>query len=235
MKIKNWHFCIIIPARNEEKLISRCLHSVNMAAQQLPAFCTYDVILAVDASSDQTFDISNDIIGENGIAFNIDVESVGTARKLATELALQRYKGDLWQCWLANTDADCEIPLQWLVTHLDHALSGTQALAGIISIDNFDEHNNYVPQRFKDSYLLHPDGTHPHIHGANLGVRADAYIRSGGWNCINTAEDHDLWNRLATLSIPMRSDSHCSVITSGRRMGRAPHGFAQALAAHNLG
>jgi glycosyltransferase involved in cell wall biosynthesis len=235
VKSKNWHICIIIPARNEEKLISRCLSSVKAAVKNLPDFCTYDIVLAVDASTDRTFQIGKAIIADNGLVFNIDVQSVGTARQLATASALERYNGNLSQCWLANTDADCEISTKWLKLQLEHARSGIQALAGIISVDSFDEHNSYVCQRFTNTYTLYEDGTHPHVHGANFGVRADAWARAGGWNSINSGEDHDLWNRLKLLNIPMRANSSCCVVTSGRRVGRAPDGFAQALSAHNFG
>ena len=49
---------------------------------------------------------------------------------------------------------------------------------------------------FRETYEIRPDGSHPHVHGANLGVRADAYLRAGGWADLRTAEDHDLWRRL---------------------------------------
>src|ERR1035438_132616 len=89
------------------------------------------------------------------------------------------------------------------------------------------------PQRFRLTYLIHSDGTHPHVHGANIGIRADAYLESGGWRHLMTAEDHDLWQRLHRGNHRRRSDASLRVVTSGRRIGRAPHGFANALAAHN--
>lgn len=87
--------------------------------------------------------------------------------------------------------------------------------------------------RFRNSYLIHPDGSHPHVHGANLGFRADIYLRSGGWKGLDTGEDHDLWNRLMQATTRRASTATVKVLTSGRRVGRAPHGFADALAAHN--
>jgi hypothetical protein len=38
---------------------------------------------------------------------------------------------------------------------------------------------------------------------------------------------------LRDLGVRRVSVDHTRVITSGRRTGRAPHGFAEALAAHN--
>ena len=70
--------------------------------------------------------------------------------------------------------------------------------------------------------------------GANLGVRADRYLAAGGWADLPTAEDHDLWRRLHQTGARTCSSAKIVVATSGRRIGRAPHGFAGALAAHNL-
>ncbi len=80
---------------------------------------------------------------------------------------------------------------------------------------------------------IYADGTHPHIHGANLGVRADRYVDVGGWADLKTAEDHDLWGRLRRTGARLLSSAHLQVVTSGRRIGRAPSGFAGALMAHN--
>jgi hypothetical protein len=90
-----------------------------------------------------------------------------------------------------------------------------------------------VEERFRKSYRIEADGTHPHVHGANIGVRADAYLRAGGWMNLATAEDHDLWHRLQHQGERRLSDARLWVMTSGRRLGRAPMGFAAALAAHN--
>jgi hypothetical protein len=50
---------------------------------------------------------------------------------------------------------------------------------------------------------------------------------------VKTAEDHDLWSRLRLTRARLLSSAHLQVVTSGRRVGRAPTGFADALAAHN--
>ncbi len=121
-----------------------------------------------------------------------------------------------------------------MLHQLELARSGAGAVAGIVDVDSFAEHQAIVRERFRSSYLLHDDGTHPHVHGANLGVRADAYLNVGGWSYAATAEDHDLWKRLTLAGYPTLSDSKLKVLTSGRKIGRAPMGFAAALAAHNI-
>ena len=186
-----------------------------------------------DSSSDSTFEISRRMLKGSGIVTRIGDGVVGKARSMAAQIAIGRHSGHTSRHWLANTDADCWVPETWLVDQLSIADTNVEAIAGIVDVDNFGEHAAHVAERFRSSYLIHTDGTHPHVHGANLGVRADAYLRAGGWRSLATAEDHDLWNRLRGAGCVCASSNRVKVVTSGRRIGRAPQGFASALAAHN--
>ena len=228
-----WHVCVLIPAKDEEDLLPRCLQSVLEACDALEGKATWDVVVAVDRSVDGTFAIAETMLGSEGVAIRVDAGSVGVARAAAASVALQRQTQETSTIWLANTDADCWVPPDWLCAQLELAEAGAEAVAGIIDVDSFEDHEACVPQRFRSTYLLHPDGTHPHVHGANLGVRADAYLLAGGWADLSTAEDHDLWVRLRACGACTSSPSQLRVLTSGRRVGRAPLGFAGALAAHN--
>lgn len=230
-----WHIAVLIPARNEELLLERCLRSVLAAQRRLPPNVTFDLVVVADSSVDDTYRIASALTRQIGLVVETDAACVGAARALAAEAALSRAAAPAERCWLANTDADCEVPESWLVDHLARAMEGYAAVAGIIDVDSFAEHDAEVPTRFRMSYHLHPDGTHPHVHGANLGVRADAFLAAGGWNPLHTAEDHDLWSRLKAGRYRVTTDTRLSVVTSGRRVGRAPNGFAGALAAHNRG
>jgi glycosyltransferase involved in cell wall biosynthesis len=233
MKKANWHMAVLIPARDEEALLERCLRSVQEARLRLPAGVTSDIVVVSDRSVDGTLKLAKRLLGTQGIALATDAGQVGSARALAAKMALQRYPGPHHRCWLANTDADCAVPPDWLLRQLEAAESGATAVAGIVGVDSFAEHGAEVEERFRASYCIHPDGTHPHVHGANIGVRADSYLRAGGWMDLATAEDHDLWHRLQHHGERRLSDARLWVMTSGRRIGRAPMGFAAVLAAHN--
>lgn len=231
MMREGWHIAVLIPAHNEEDLLPRCLRSVDRARRRLPPGVTSDLVVVADHSSDGTYAIAQRMAGQHGCVCQIAAHCVGSAREFAARLAVGRFDGMASACWLANTDADCEVPEDWLVQHLSYARKGWSAVAGIVQVDTFAEHPRYTEQRFRDSYVVHPDGTHPHIHGANLGVRADVYLAAGGWGTLNTAEDHHLWNRLRRSNALVLSDASLTVVTSGRRVGRAPAGFAATLAA----
>jgi glycosyltransferase involved in cell wall biosynthesis len=228
-----WHMGVLIPARNEEKLLPRCLQSVLLAKASVGASVSVDIVVVADSSVDRTLEIAKNILLSNGIVRGISAGAVGPARAFAAQLLLGRYVGSWSRCWLANTDADCIVPPDWLIRQLKLASSGVEAIAGTVNVDSFEEHGPEVPARFRSSYRIDPDGGHPHVHGANLGVRADSYLRAGGWGNLNTAEDHDLWRRLADTGALLHSTNRLEVRTSGRRLGRAPRGFAAALAAHN--
>lgn len=227
------HIAVLVPAHNEELLLARCLHSIQRSRLQLPSHVTSDVIVVSDLSEDATVQIAKSILGDDGYVGQLSARSVGMARSMAALLALQRYSGPSSTCWLANTDADCQVPESWLTHQLALAAKGARAVAGIVDVDSFSEHADHVEARFRRSYVIHPDGSHPHVHGANIGVRADAYLLAGGWTPLTTAEDHDLWQRIKKLGVQHRSDARLLVRTSGRRVGRAPSGFAAALNAHN--
>jgi glycosyltransferase involved in cell wall biosynthesis len=233
MKCKIEHIAVLIPARDEEILLPRCLESIFRAQSRLPYDVTCDIVVAVDQSIDRTFELARSMLPGSGVVIATDAGVVGIARALAARTALSRYKGASRHCWLANTDADCIVPESWLSEQLLLARDGAGAVAGIVDVDDFSEHHIGVVDRFRETYLIHPDGTHPHVHGANIGMRADVYLRAGGWASLATSEDHDLWNRLSSHTRHRLSVARLRVVTSGRRVGRAPQGFAQALAAHN--
>jgi cellulose synthase/poly-beta-1,6-N-acetylglucosamine synthase-like glycosyltransferase len=228
-----WHIAVVIPARDEEVLLPRCLRSIQEARSLLPPHVTSDLVVVSDQSIDDTFEIAKKIVRHTGTVVEIDAGCVGIARAMGARIALDRYQGPMGTCWLANTDADCEVPITWLLNQLDYANAGIAAVAGIVDVDSFAEHESCVAERFRLSYCISEDNTHPHVHGANLGVRADAYLEAGGWRDLSTAEDHDLWRRLQVGLHRQISDAALCVLTSGRRVGRAPLGFAGALAAHN--
>jgi glycosyltransferase involved in cell wall biosynthesis len=228
-----WHIAVLIPARNEEQLLPRCLDSVRASRLLLPTGISSDIVVVSDCSQDRTWEIATEKLQHSGIVISTETGIVGTARALAARVALDRFRGPRERCWLANTDADCEVPRGWLCDQLAIAEEGFVAVAGTVDVDSFDEHDPRVEELFRLTYLINTDGAHPHVHGANLGVRADAYLRVGGWMNLATSEDHDLWNRLNHRGYRRLSDSNLQVITSGRRAGRAPLGFAGGLAAHN--
>jgi len=156
--------------------------------------------------------------------------SPGSARRQGSALALEHFRHvDTARLWLANTDADTTVPADWLERQLELAARGVAAVAGIVRVESVPDCDKWTLRRLFEDYRVEEDGQHPHVHGANLGVRADAYLDSGGWSDLAVAEDHCLWRRLQAREWTTQSSADSVVMTSGRLQGRARGGFADTL------
>lgn len=234
-----WAVGVVVPARDESARIAGCIASVRRSVEA--AACRRAVVVVVtDRCDDDTGAVARRALGDAGVVVVVDHGNVGAARRRGAAVALDhlargdRAGRDLSRTWLLTTDADTVVPERWVASHLRPAQAGAAAVAGVVRVDGFAEHGadaETVQSRFAQTYVVHADGTHPHIHGANLGVRADAYQAVGGWGIQPTAEDHALWNRLRADGWPVVSSIDAWVTTSGRRTGRAPAGFAADLVA----
>jgi cellulose synthase/poly-beta-1,6-N-acetylglucosamine synthase-like glycosyltransferase len=224
-----WSVGAVIPASNEERTIERCLRSVLSSAAQCDRCESFWVVVVADGCCDATAAIARGILKGQGEVIETTVRSPGSARRIGARAVLEHFGGlDPSRVWLANTDADTHVPENWLSTHLYLADSNAGAVAGIVELDP-DELRPEVARLYQETYKLSADGTHEHVHGANLGVRADAYLDVGGWSDLQSAEDHCLWGRLTRRGWRVRSPTASVVLTSGRLQGRAQGGFAATL------
>lgn len=128
--------------------------------------------------------------------------------------------------WVACTDGDSVVPRLWLVTHLQHAAAGVDLLLGMVTPDEQDLSTGAL----HTWQSRHParEG-HDHIFGANLGVRADTYLRAGGFASVGTGEDHLLAQSVRRAGGLIVATAISPVMTSARQVGRAPEGFAHYL------
>jgi glycosyltransferase involved in cell wall biosynthesis len=227
---RNWATAIVIPARNEAEHIESCLSAVLRAVDSCRSASASYIVVVADSCSDATAAIAARTVGYRGEVIQCRAGSVGKARRLGTQAALDHFASfaPSW-IWLANTDADTLVAEDWLERQLVLAEAGFQGVAGIVQIGDVRYGGRDVSQALMADYLVHPDGSHPHVHGANLGMRADAYVAAGGWSDAALAEDHCLWHRLKQRQIPLAASANLRVKTSGRLEGRAPGGFAATL------
>jgi hypothetical protein len=127
--------------------------------------------------------------------------------------------------WLASTDADSRVPEDWLTRQVALAESGAEVVLGTVTVDDWSDHPPHVAQRWRSAYNGR-DG-HQHVHGANVGCRADAYLAAGGFPALSSDEDVALLTALAGRSIV--ATGSIPVVTSARRVSRAIGGFASFL------
>ena len=222
-------FAIGIPARNEEDLVGRSMQSVLDAADVLDEPGCVRLVIACDSCSDATADIARTIADRDSRVDVIEGAwcSAGTARAAAIQRALGTLQAtsNLSDIWVATTDGDTVVPPNWLCLHATHWAQGDDAVAGIVELLERDAD---VLTAFGHHYVLGHD-SHGHVHGANLGIRADAYLDVGGFPLIDLAEDHALWQALRRAGFTCRSSVALRVATSARLSGRAAGGFADTL------
>jgi Glycosyl transferase family 2 len=219
---------IVIPARNEQAHISRCLDAIRGAVTHLRT-STYtkigiQTVVVLDSCTDRTADIVSRYSEVDAVA--ADLGAVGAARALGTQALLSTSTDPPQHLWLANTDADSAVPAEWLTYMIGQAHRGADLVLGTVKPDAT------ATQRLRRAWnVRHSDGDgHPHVHGANLGIRSSAYLTLGGWSHGASGEDASL-ARAASADPTMRAlrSSAIPVVTSGRLTGRAPGGFAHYL------
>jgi cellulose synthase/poly-beta-1,6-N-acetylglucosamine synthase-like glycosyltransferase len=229
-----WSIGVIIPAQNEAQSIERCIQSVIASFEEdCPRAGNLWIIVVADDCTDETAQVARRALRGYGEVIACRVRSPGAARRLGAARVLEHYQlAPVDRIWLANTDADTFVPPDWLFLHLEYADEGATAVAGIVRLDSLSDAPAKVAELFRDTYHIESDGSHSHVHGANFGVRADAYLDVGGWSHLTVAEDHCLWGRLKSAGWRLRASAHSVVVTSARLRGRAIGGFADTLRAH---
>lgn len=156
---------------------------------------------------------------------------VGALRHLGVEHTLDRLRGHPpGSTWLLSTDADTTVPPDWAGMHLRLAAAGAAGIAGIAELDGVEGLSPQARHRYRRIVRDGTDGAaHRHVYGANLGVRADAYLATGGFPVDGSGEDHGLWERLRAAGYPLEQPTGVAVSTSARTRGRATGGLADLL------
>ncbi|WP_300650136.1 glycosyltransferase [Hydrogenophaga sp.] len=208
---------VIIPANNEEASIGACLRSVEVAASW-PGLHGEQVLVIVvlDACTDDTAQVATQTSAR---LISVAARNVGIARAEGARYALS-----LGARWLAFTDADTVVAPDWL--HVQMSLC-SDAVCGTVSVTDWGTYGEPMRQHFDATYT-DADG-HQHIHGANLGVCARAYQRVGGFEPLASSEDVALVRALQAVGARIAWSAAPRVVTSARRVFRAPGGFGSTL------
>ena len=208
---------VVIPARDEQDLVGRCLESVLVAAGRVSV--PVDIVVVADGCLDGTAEVARSCGVE---VLEIASSNVGTARRVGTDRALAA--GRLGSTWIANTDADSVVPPNWISCQLDYAAAGADLVIGTVRPEGMTDDQLAV---WRETHI--PGQPNGHVHGANLGMRAAAYLRAGGYRDLPEHEDTDLVDRVRSGGGLVVASDDCEVLTSGRRVGRTPGGYARYL------
>ena len=219
---------VVVPAHNEDALLPTCLAALGRAARQVSV--PVRVLVAADSCTDRTAAVAR---AHGALVISLRARRVGAARAagMAEVLRLTAAAGaglDLAAIWLATTDADTVVPAGWLQRQVAHADQGWDVVLGTVTVADWSEHPPHAPAAFAARYES-GDRPHPHVHGANLGIRASAYRAAGGFPPLRSAEDHALLAAVAGAGCSVLRADDVTVETSARRHARAPHGFSHLL------
>ncbi len=208
---------IVVPANDEEALIGRCVDALRLAATHAGLRGeSVEILVVLDDCRDRT----RDIVLARGVAcIEVTKKNVGAARAAGAAALIDRGAR-----WLAFTDADSAVAPDWIVRQLE---TETDAVCGVVAIDDWGDWSAEARASYEAAYV--DADHHRHIHGASLGVSTDAYLRAGGFQPLRSSEDVALVRQLTGIGAAIRWTNAVRVITSARRLARAPDGFAAHL------
>ena len=230
------HLAVVMPVHNEEQHLERALAGVRVAGnllQQHHPAAGVSFVVVLDSCTDNSARVAAGFARTDSRFALLDVafRSVGKSRRagiraLLTDAAFADMRAAAGQLWLANTDADSRVPENWLLRQLELANSGADAVLGSVEPDP----DGMDPELLRRWHAKHPiEEDHPHVYGANFGVRASAYVLAGGFPLQRSHEDKVLVERLRRRGFKVVSTDSIRVLTSGRTHARAPKGFGAYL------
>ena len=227
---------IVVPARDERRMIRPCVRALLAALRQLPSAIESALCVLADRCTDDTANVAHDALGgwpAGWVVANRRHRTIGEVRDLGLHHVRDRLAHHpAATIWLLSTDADTTVATDWVTEHLRLARHGIHGVAGPAELADRSTLPEGLALRYR-TVLAHAQGPHGHgnVYAANLGVRADAYQAVGGFGAVRTGEDHDLWRRLGRAGYRRCYATTPTVSTSARRHGRAPGGLADLLAA----
>jgi GT2 family glycosyltransferase len=240
------HTIVAIPARDEADRIGPCLIALNQQTRPLDA-----VVLLLNNCTDATETTARTIAPT--LHYRLDIVSAnlppsqanaGHARRQAMQLAADRAGPN---SVLLTTDADSVVPPDWIFRNLTALRQGADIVCGRAIIDPVEA--AMIPPTLHADDALEcrligllddlawtldpephdPPARHTEASGASLAVRTEAFHRVGGIPAIPAGEDRAFVRALWLMDARVRHDPAIRVTVSGRIVGRAPGGMADAI------
>ena len=231
------HVIIAMPAHDEQQLVGSALTAVLAAIQHAEGQtgARFHIGVSAHRCSDATFSVASAALADGDVDAVVlrdrDSRTVGGVRRRLISVLLD---GSMPpdRTWVFSTDADSVVPRDWISGLLVAAeSSGAVAVAGMTDLVGWQatqEERAAYDRLIADG--LRPQAGHAHVYAANLAVRLDAYLGSGGFRDVPHGEDHCLLGRVRRHGGVVATPRWPRVLTSGRTVGRASHGLASLLA-----
>ena len=237
---------VAIPVRNEAERIGPCLTALNTQIHRPDG-----VVVLLNNCTDATEAIARELAPHLG--FRLEVvrrdlppaeANAGHARRLAMQLAAELAGDD---GVLLTTDADSIAPPDWVTRNVRALGKRADIVCGRAVIDPVEA--AMIPAHLHEddarecrlialldtlAWMLDPEWhdpppRHTEASGASLAVTVDAYRRVGGIPAIAAGEDRAFVRALWMMDARVRHDPAIQVVVSGRIVGRADGGMADAI------
>jgi hypothetical protein len=237
---------VAIPVRDEADRIGACLTALNAQIQPPDA-----VVLLLNNCRDETEAIARSMAPRMRFRLDIARRTLAPAQANAghaRRLAMQRAAGLAGEHGvLLATDADCRVPPDWVRRNLMALNKCADIVCGRAVIDPVEA--VLIPTHLHAddarecrliaaldmlAWMLDPEPhdpptRHTEASGASLAVRVGAYRRVGGIPDRPAGEDRAFVRALWMLDARVRHDPDIRVNVSGRIIGRALGGMADAI------
>ncbi len=237
---------IAIPVRNEVERIGDCLRALALQHGAPP----FDVVLMLNGCDDGTLALVSALAPTLPIRLHAIERrlpagraGVGHARRLALAHAARLAPAGV----LMTTDADGQVPPDWVALNLAAIAAGADAVAGQAVIDPVEALR--IPARLQEADALEcayaaaldeiaavadpdpadPRPRHDEHSGASIAVSTAAFRAAGGMPAIALAEDRAFFRSLRRIDACIRHDPAIRVTVSGRLEGRASGGMADTM------
>ena len=231
---------VAVPARDEQHTVARTVRDVRRAlevARGLAYVRHVTIEVVAHRCSDATALVAERALGRDGeVALDETSWCVGQVRDRGVRRALARLGGPHDDTWVLSTDADTRVGAGWVVDVLTSARrADAVAVVGLAPLDRWrgTPEGAAAYARLLAGGLRpgDPGHQHDHVYGANLAVRADAYLAVGGFPAVPHGEDQALVDRLQLSGYRLLRTAQVTVRTSGRLAARAAGGLADRLTA----
>ncbi len=234
-----------IPVRDEAERITDCL--LALSRQPRPP----GVVLLVNNTSDGTMQAVADArpslrcpVVAIEHTFEGALASAGHARRLAMQWADRLAAPG---APLLTTDADGQVPPDWLEANLHHLRRGLDAVFGRAEIDPVEalhippalhqadaEECAFAAVLDEIDSIVDPDPDdpwprHAEHSGASIALARAAFRRVGGVPARPMGEDRALHAALRRIDARLRHAPEIGVVVSGRILGRAAGGMADTI------
>jgi len=171
---------IIVPVRNEEQNIGRCLES--LVNQDYPKEL-FEIIIVDDHSSDRTAEMISSHLRENIRLLSIK-GTTACGKKAAIEMGIRYSRGEL----IFTTDGDCVVPPTWVKGMASYFSPSIGMVAGCTEFSRTEERSLFHKlQSLEFLGIVTAEagaigaGFPATCSGSNLAYRREAFEQAGGF------------------------------------------------------